>query len=286
MSPSTAAERRLFVALIERSLAFELFACDLTPVRSPITTGWRTLPTLVVAHVANGADLLEFDDRPPIVMERDQALCVRAGIRHRFTVLNTEPAVSRWAHLQYTVFSSLDLMAVLEPPLTLAGAAAVRVGDCAAELVAAREEQGLRGMSRRTAAAYALLDTIISACPQPRLSLESLREVQRVAPALETIEQRIDDPSLGLPELARAISLSVSRCHELFKHALGLSPTAYLRRRRMARAESLLLGTDLKVREIAQRCGWQDEFHFSRLFKKHHGASPLSYRQQVKETVI
>jgi AraC-like DNA-binding protein len=282
MSPSTAADHRMLATLIERSLAFEVHSCDLTPVCSPRTTGWRNLPSLVVAQMTDGHDLLEFDDHPPIVMERGEALCVRGGIRHRFTVLNEGLAVSRWAHLQFTVFSSLDVMAVLEPPLTLAGAGAVCIGDCAQELVAVRDDSSFRGISRRTAAAYTMLDAIVAACPEPSRSLDRLQDAQRLAPALERIEQQLEDPDLDLRALARTVGISNSRFHTLFKLAFGMAPTAYLRRRRTARAERLLVGSDLKVREVANQCGWQDEFHFSRLFKKVHGISPLTYRQRAR----
>jgi AraC family transcriptional regulator len=148
------------------------------------------------------------------------------------------------------------------------------------ELVASRSDPPLRGMSRRVAAAFAILDAILGACPETRLGLEAIGEARRLGPALACIEARVADAELRVQDLARSLELSTSRLHALFTRVLGLSPTAYLRRRRMAKAEGLLVGSDLLVREIAARCGWDDEFHFSRMFKRVHGISPLGYRQR------
>jgi AraC-like DNA-binding protein len=286
MTVVVATHRRLLATLIEKSLSFDLLGCDLTPVSHPFSTSWRTLPFMAVAHLQDGTDLIEFQDRAAIPIGLNQALCIPAGIHHRITVTNRNRAISRWAHIQYTVFSSLDLIAMLDPPMLFSGASATRIGDCSAECVAARQDGSMRSISRRVAAAYALLDTIIEQCPAPGKHLETLRDAQRLAPALAHMELLLGNADLDLPVLARMTDLSVSRFHALFKHAIGLSPTAYLLNRRMVRAEGLLVGSSLKVREVAHRCGWPDEFHFSRLFKRLHGMSPLAYREQMKKSVI
>jgi AraC-like DNA-binding protein len=286
MSNSTAQDRRLLATLIERSLTFELQACGLTPIAKPHCTSWRTLPTLVTAHIIDGADLMEFDDGPPITMRRGEGLCVRGGVRHRFTLITDGQAVSRWSHIQFTVFASLDLMAMLDPPRTVPPDVAVRIGDCNSEMVSAQGDDSVRGVSRRTAAAYRLLDIIVAGCPEPAKNLDALRDAQRLGPALSRLEERLGNADLDLTEMADAVSLSPSRFHAVFKRALGLAPARYLQQRRMARAEGLLLGTELKVHEVAERSGWADQFHFSRLFKRLHGVSPAAYREQARQKGI
>ena len=48
------------------------------------------------------------------------------------------------------------------------------------------------------------------------------------------------------------------------------------------RAAELLLHSDEQIRSIAGQCGFQDEFYFSRWFKKHRLLSPLRYRLEFK----
>ena len=50
--------------------------------------------------------------------------------------------------------------------------------------------------------------------------------------------------------------------------------------RRLEEATYLLGDHMLRIKEIARRVGYEDEFHFSRLFKKKYGVSPKFYRKK------
>jgi AraC family transcriptional activator of pobA len=50
----------------------------------------------------------------------------------------------------------------------------------------------------------------------------------------------------------------------------------------MLEAARLLRFTDLSVGEVAFRAGFRDQLYFSRAFKRHHGASPMTYRAHVR----
>ena len=49
-------------------------------------------------------------------------------------------------------------------------------------------------------------------------------------------------------------------------------------RRRLERAEELLVGTALPVQAVAEECGFADAFWFSRLFHRERGVSPRAWR--------
>jgi AraC-like DNA-binding protein len=51
----------------------------------------------------------------------------------------------------------------------------------------------------------------------------------------------------------------------------------------MCRAGGLLRETDLSVKEIANRLGYEDQFYFSRLFKLVNGISPRAYRLKIPD---
>ena len=44
-------------------------------------------------------------------------------------------------------------------------------------------------------------------------------------------------------------------------------------------ARELLLNSPLKIQEIAQRCGYQDQHYFSYCYKKYSGTSPVALRR-------
>ncbi len=79
---------------------------------------------------------------------------------------------------------------------------------------------------------------------------------------------------------AKKMLLSSSHFRKLFHDGMNQSPTLFLIGTRMDLAAKLLKGTLLNISEIAERCGYDDIYYFSKSFKKHHSISPGRYRKQ------
>ncbi len=73
---------------------------------------------------------------------------------------------------------------------------------------------------------------------------------------------------LSVSDIVHAAEISPSRLYALFQAQMGISPMAYLNQQRLSSACLLLESTDKPVREIAEMCGIDDVFYFSKLFKK------------------
>jgi AraC family transcriptional regulator len=80
-------------------------------------------------------------------------------------------------------------------------------------------------------------------------------------------------------DLARLVRLSVSHFARAFKYTFGYSPHAFLMRRRMERAQGLMLKSSVPLAQIALECGLSDQAHLSRLFLQFTGESPASWRR-------
>lgn len=78
---------------------------------------------------------------------------------------------------------------------------------------------------------------------------------------------------------ADMFQVSVSRFNHLFKQYVGVAPYAYFVRLRVENACALLEDTDLKIQDIAERCGYEDAFYFTQVFKKNVGLTPSAYRR-------
>jgi AraC-like DNA-binding protein len=78
-----------------------------------------------------------------------------------------------------------------------------------------------------------------------------------------------------------AALLNLSPCHfsRAFRSSFGSSPLEYIIRRRMERAQGLMLSTDAPLSQIALECGLADQAHFSRLFRRTVGESPNAWRR-------
>lgn len=81
--------------------------------------------------------------------------------------------------------------------------------------------------------------------------------------------------------LASACHLSPGHLARLFRKYGQESPYRSLLRLRMARAGELLRRRDLLIKEVADEAGYEDPYHFSRLFKQCHGVSPEKFRESL-----
>jgi two-component system response regulator YesN len=95
---------------------------------------------------------------------------------------------------------------------------------------------------------------------------------------LETLPRHIGR-STSLNELAKESGYTAQHLNRLFCRALGVTPLQYLGRLRMERAASLLSDGRWTVAGVARQVGFEDPYYFSRMFKRHFGRGPLSYRE-------
>src|SRR5690606_20594030 len=96
---------------------------------------------------------------------------------------------------------------------------------------------------------------------------------------LEHIERHLGE-DMSVQDLASVAGCSVSALQQHFRKRGGLSPGAYIIRRRMTAAEALLRAGDLPLRAIAARLGFATERHFSTAFRRYHGQPPGKFRKQ------
>ncbi len=82
-------------------------------------------------------------------------------------------------------------------------------------------------------------------------------------------------------DLADASGLSVSRLNAVFRQITGCSPMEYVQRTRVEEARRLLADVQLSIKEIAARTGFDDAYHFSKVFRRIDGLSPLHHRQAL-----
>jgi AraC family transcriptional regulator len=79
-----------------------------------------------------------------------------------------------------------------------------------------------------------------------------------------------------LAEIARLSAFHFCRA---FRDSFGDSPHGYVIRRRMERAQGLMLTTSASLGQIAADCGLADQAHFNKLFRKFAGESPGAWRR-------
>ena len=100
-------------------------------------------------------------------------------------------------------------------------------------------------------------------------------QVRRV---LAHIDANLDKP-IRNKELADIARRSEFHFNVAFRNSVGASPHEYIIRRRMERAQGLMLSTNTPLSEIAFECGLADQAHFTRLFRRVVGETPAAWRR-------
>jgi len=81
--------------------------------------------------------------------------------------------------------------------------------------------------------------------------------------------------------LTNIVQMSTGHFFRSFKRSFGEAPFAFIARRRMLRAQELMLTTDEPLCQIALACGLCDQSHFTRVFRRIVGESPNGWRRRV-----
>ena len=86
--------------------------------------------------------------------------------------------------------------------------------------------------------------------------------------------------TLDINVLAKLCRVSRPYFFSLFRYENGMTAQQYLCRLRIERARKLLLFSYKSIAEIGSEVGWDDPFHFSRIFTRETGVSPTKFRNQ------
>lgn len=95
---------------------------------------------------------------------------------------------------------------------------------------------------------------------------------------IEMIESYFDLP-LTIQQLAAEVQLSPAHFSRSFKRSMGMTPYAFIARRRLQRAADLLKTSDTQATQIALDCGFSSSSHLSTAFKTAFGLTPREYRR-------
>lgn len=105
-----------------------------------------------------------------------------------------------------------------------------------------------------------------------------------VEKALSLMEKSVRE-NVKIEDLAWKLGLSEEHFIRIFRTQVRMTPHQYFTRLKVEGASGLLISTDKAVGEISDWFGFENQFHFSRIFKKCTGMSPLDYRKTYLQIV-
>lgn len=161
------------------------------------------------------------------------------------------------------------------------GSVALQMRSAMAELCSALrsaldEERGSAEDSlRRVAEILQGMGAAAAVNPEPTRGGLAPWQIRKVTSHIEANLDR----SIKNEELAELVRLNPSHFGRAFRNSLGEPPHEYVIRRRVERAQGLMLSTDASLSDIALDCGLADQSHLTRLFRRFAGESPRAWRR-------
>lgn len=95
-------------------------------------------------------------------------------------------------------------------------------------------------------------------------------------PILEYVERHLSQ-KIDMEEVSKMANMSYFYFSKFFKKTMGLTFTEYVNRKRIFRAEQLLLTSSLTITEIAETIGIENMAHFYEMFKRFNGCTPKQF---------
>jgi len=212
---------------------------------------------------------------------------IPAGVR--FSTRCEAPEVGHlYAHFDVAGLPGLLLRELFGGPVYLPESESLRARTAELrEVMRTRGEQAAKEdlalQCRWKAALYEAMALTLEALPAAGRERRFARAaaLEPVLPALERIEHSLGEP-LSNTELAAACCWSEDHFIRRFKECVGESPATYLRNRRIEAAEQRLLFSGDSIEQIAEECGFDNRFYFSRVFTQHTGIAPGAYRKSAR----
>ena len=235
------------------------------------STGWRSLAYLLMESADGPGWHVECRDQPAWTTAACEGFVILPQSEHRLTM--TGPACrSTWTALDCSWSDGSDPLAGQHGAVRVPAPAMARVRRHLQALSGLDQDHGwVAGLGRqrlRTMIMLALdLPWSRSQVPDPR-----------IRSAMQLVDDQ-PDRRFTCGELAAAAGLGLAQFHAVFRHDLGLTPLAWMARRRIRLAQQLLSSSALPVAAIAERCGFACPFHFSRVFRRLTRQSPRAFRR-------
>lgn len=110
---------------------------------------------------------------------------------------------------------------------------------------------------------------------------EDYKNKQKIQQAVLYIRENFDK-DLNMAVVSNHISMNYSLFSYAFKQYTGNNFVNFLKEIRMEKAKELLEKTDLRIVEISQKIGYENEKHFMKIFKVTCGVSPTEYRKNMQ----
>lgn len=240
----------------------------------------KIMPFMTIVYPSEGYYELCLEDEPWQTLHHGEGCYMTApGARHSI-VHKLYPGESRmcprWLRFSVMYDHVLDVTSWFNPPLIVNGDRAKPFIDAIDQLLEAEQLPEHTKNFRKMRISGMLLEALTELCGCTPATLE----LERIYPAILLVKD-YHSQRITVEQMAQACAMSTATFYRQFWHTVNRTPMQYLEDYRIKQAARMLITDKYTLAVIAEKCGYCDEFHLSRNFKKHFGLSPKEYKKQT-----
>ena len=101
---------------------------------------------------------------------------------------------------------------------------------------------------------------------------------------MKCINENLSDPDFNVEKLTEQVGISRAQLHRKMKEITGISAGDFIRNLRLEQAARLIVENKINVTQVAYAVGFNNQTHFSTVFKKHYGMTPTEYQSKKLNT--
>ncbi len=98
------------------------------------------------------------------------------------------------------------------------------------------------------------------------------------------IRDNMSDPDTSVESMSAHLCISRVQLYKRMISLTGITPSEYLRAKRIQHAEQLMHSSDLTISEIAYKVGFNNPRYFSKYFQETYGITPSQYKKNLAES--
>lgn len=180
-----------------------------------------------------------------------------------------------WCHFTATI-GTMNLFDVIKLPYYIE-APDSKLQELFVDLVYYYENRCITSSLKLKALLLEIISYYIEHSVIKKISMSPSDSVEKLNVVISYIDCNLSK-NITLDELAQVANLHPNYFANFFKNHLGVPPIKFINSRKIDTAKKLLKTTGHNISQISELVGFDDIYHFSKVFKKYTGFSPSEYK--------
>lgn len=236
----------------------------------------RTLEEFQIIYITGGEGVFETQEQGRRRIEPGSVLLLFPGVWHRYRPSPKTGWNEFWFGLRGEQIERLAERGFISPqrPVLNLGLDDTLLGQFL-QLLGNVEAEPIGYQQIVAAQALEILATLLA---RQRASQVGHRHIEALVGRVKCLLAERLDQEVDMRAIAHELHVSYAYLRRTFKQCTGLAPNQYHLHLRVTRARELLSETGLTVKQVAATLGFENQYYFSKIFKKKTGQSPAQWR--------